>query len=115
MKPITDILREVRRGRAVEIATEKLAEVVSAVDATGKPGKLTIEITVKPENGGGPQKTLLVKVTHKLPVADDIPEAIFFSDSDGGLQREDPDKGPMFDLAPKADPGPGIPSGMARA
>ena len=49
MRLITDVLRDIRKGRVVEFASERLAEVVTAVGDTGKAGKLVIELTVKPQ------------------------------------------------------------------
>lgn len=95
MRPITDVLREVRQGRAVVQGSRLLAEVVQAVDETGKPGEVTITIKVKPEKGGGSQKTLSVVVKAKKPEAD-IPEAVFFSDPEGDLHRDDPTQHEMF-------------------
>ena len=89
MRLITDILREIRRGRVVDQASRALAEVVRAVDETGKPGEITITMRVKPEKGGGTQKTIAALVKAKVPQAD-IPEAVFFSDRDGDLHRSDP-------------------------
>jgi len=98
MRPITDILREIRRGRAVDQATRMLTEVVRAVDETGKAGTVTITLTVKPEKGGGSQKTIGVAVKAKKPEAD-IPEAVFFSDPEGDLHRSDPTQEEMFSEA----------------
>lgn len=95
MRPITDVLRDIRRGRAVEQATRLLAEVVRAVDETGKAGTVTITLTVKPEKGGGSQKTIIAAVKAKKPEGD-IPEAVFFSDADGDLHRADPAQNEMF-------------------
>lgn len=95
MRPITDVLRDIRKGRAVEQATRLLAEVVRAVDETGKPGSVTITLKVKPEKGGGSQKTISCDVKHSKPEAD-IPEAVFFSDADGDLHRTDPSQTEMF-------------------
>lgn len=95
MRPITDVLRDIRRGRAVEQATRLLNEVVRAVDETGKPGTVTITLTVKPEKGGGTQKTIIAAVKAKKPEGD-IPEAVFFSDADGDLHRSDPQQSEMF-------------------
>jgi len=103
MRPITDVLRDVRRGRAVEQATRMTAEVVRAVDETGKPGELTIKIKVKPEKGGGSQKTITCEVKSKKP-EQDIPEAVFFSDPDGDLHRTDPAQSEMFTEAGKSAP-----------
>lgn len=89
MRLITDILREIRKGRPVEEATAALADVVKAVDDTGKPGSVTIVLTVKPAKHGGPEKTLIAEVKSKKPIADIAP-AVFFSDDDGDLFRVDP-------------------------
>lgn len=89
MRLITDILREIRKGRPVEEATYALADVVKAVDETGKPGVVTITLTVKPAKHGGPEKILQCDVKAKKPRADIAP-AIFFSDEEGDLFRIDP-------------------------
>lgn len=89
MRLITDILREIRKGRPVEEATYALADVVKAVDETGKPGSVTITLTIKPAKHGGPEKTLICEVAAKKPRADIAP-AIFFSDAEGDLFRIDP-------------------------
>lgn len=103
MRLITDVLREIRRGRAVDQASRLLAEVVRAVDETNKPGSVTITLTVKPEKGGGSQKTIIAAVKAKKPEGD-IPEAVFFSDPDGDLHRQDPAQSEMFQEAPAPRP-----------
>lgn len=95
MRPITDILREIRKGKAVDLASQRMAEIVQAVDETGKPGELTITIKVKPEKGGGSQKVIQVGVKAKIPEVD-LPEGVFFSDQDGDLHRTDPAQNEMF-------------------
>ena len=89
MRPITDVLREYRKGRAVDLASQRLAELIQAVDETNKAGDITIKIKVKPQKGGGSEKTLAIDVKCKIPEID-LPEAIFFSDQDGNLHRTDP-------------------------
>jgi hypothetical protein len=89
MRLITDILREIRKGRPVEEATMALADVVRAVDETGKEGSVTITLKVKPSKHGGPEKTLIAEVKAKKPIAEIAP-AVFFSDTDGDLHRVDP-------------------------
>lgn len=89
MRPITDVLREYRRGRAVDLASQRLAELIMAVDETNKAGEITIKIKVKPQKGGGSEKTLAIDVKSKIPEMD-LPEAVFFSDGDGNLHRTDP-------------------------
>lgn len=53
MRLITDVLRDIRRGRPVEEATNALADVVRAVDETGKKGSVTITLTISPSKHGG--------------------------------------------------------------
>lgn len=95
MRPITDVLREYRRGVAVDQASRLLAEVVRAVDETNKPGEVTITVKIKPDKGGGAGKNLAVLVKSKRPERD-IPEAVFFSDPEGTLHRSDPTQSEMF-------------------
>lgn len=94
MRLITDILRDIRKGRPVEEATQALADVVRAVDDTGKRGSVTITLEVVPSKHGGPEKTLVCKIKTTKPNADIAP-AIFFSDSDGDLHRVDPNQNEM--------------------
>ncbi len=94
MRLITDILRDIRRGRPVEEATNALADVVRAVDETGKDGSVTITLKVKASKHGGPEKTLICEVKAKKPIAEIAP-AVFFSDADGDLHRVDPSQEEM--------------------
>lgn len=104
MKPITDILRDIRKGMVAEAAGEELAAVVRAVAATGKPGSLTLTLKVKPQKGDSEQVVIESKIKASAPAAD-MPEAIFFADSDGDLHREDTRQREIFrdtDLGDKA-------------
>lgn len=94
MRLITDVLREIRKGRVVDQASEVLAEVTRAVDVTQKPGEVTIKIKVEPAKGGGSQKVLTAKVSCKKPL-EDLPQGIFYSNADGDLVRNDPDQGDL--------------------
>ena len=67
-----------------------------------KPGSLTIKLTIKPEKGGGSQKTISCKLAAAKP-EEDLPEAIFFSDEEGTLHRNDPDQREMFSDAERGD------------
>ena len=89
MRLITDILREIRKGRPVEEATIALNDVVRAVDETGKPGSVTITLKISPAKHGGPEKTLTAEIKAKKPIAEIAP-AVFFSDAEGDLFRFDP-------------------------
>lgn len=89
MRLFTQVLCDIRRGRPVEEATTALADVVRAVDETGKEGSVTVTLKIKPSKHGGPEKTLIAEVKAKKPVADIAP-AVFFSDEEGDLHRVDP-------------------------
>ncbi|MNX99809.1 hypothetical protein D3C86_1322760 [compost metagenome] len=102
MKPITDILRDIRKGMVAEAAGEELAQVVRAVTATGKPGSLTIKLTVKPQKGDSEQVVISSKLSATTPTAD-MPEAIFFADMEGDLHRNDPRQPEMFRSADLGD------------
>jgi hypothetical protein len=94
MIPFTDILGQIRKGRPNEEATQALADVVRAVDETGKPGSVTVTLKVTPSKHGGPEKTILAEVKAKKPIAE-IPPAVFFSTEDGDLLRSDPNQEEM--------------------
>lgn len=48
MRPITDILRDIRKGALVDELTDALNDAVRAVDTTGKAAAVTLKLTVKP-------------------------------------------------------------------
>lgn len=95
MRPITDVLRDMRKGRVVDEASEQLAAVVRAVLDHDKPGELTLKLTIKPQGKGDNAVILSAKVTHKAPQGD-LPDALFFADLDGQLLRDDPTHVRMF-------------------
>lgn len=88
MRLFTDILGMIRNGRANDKATRDINDVIRAVIATGKVGTLTVEVKIKPGKEEG-EVSLIAKVTAKRPEAD-IPEATFFINAEGDLQRDDP-------------------------
>ena len=87
MRPFPDMLAELAYGQTLDVLTEEMAEVVNAVRTTGKAGRLTLELTVKPNGAHG--VAITDKITAKRP-RDDRGESLFFIDRDGGLHRNDP-------------------------
>lgn len=95
VRPFAAILRELAGGRVHARLTEQLADLTSAVTATGKKGTLTLAFEVKPVKAGQANSPLQVtaKSTLKAPEGEDAaPVTIFFADSDGNLTRDDPNQ-----------------------
>lgn len=88
-RPITDVLREVRKGLVVDRATQLMSEVVLAVLATGRAGKVVLTLNIKPNPGASDQILFAADVKKQEP-QQVIPDAIFFVDDDGFLHRSDP-------------------------
>jgi hypothetical protein len=95
MRLITDVLRDIRKGRVVDAASEELAELVKAVQETGKPGALNLKLTITPQGKGDNAVIVGADISVKLPRAP-LPDALFFADIDGDLLRDDPTQSRMF-------------------
>lgn len=100
-RPITDTLRHIGGGVYIDQASDKMTELVSAVDSTGKSGKLTLEIKVKKASRGGAMHiTGTVRVSKP---ADDPMEALLFATPEGNLVADDPNQKTLdLKVAPKA-------------
>lgn len=88
VRPITDTLRHIGGGVFIDLASDKMNELVTAVDTTGKSGKLTLEVSVKKATRGGAMH-ITGKVTVKKP-AEDALEAMLFATPEGNLVADDP-------------------------
>ncbi|MGK8889942.1 MULTISPECIES: hypothetical protein [Burkholderia] len=88
VRPITDTLRHIGGGTLMDQASDKLAELVNAVDATGKGGTLTLVIGVKKATRGGAM-LIVGKVAVKKP-AEEPMEAMLFATPEGNLITDDP-------------------------
>jgi hypothetical protein len=88
IRPITDTLRHIGGGVFIDTASEKLAELVSAVDASGKSGKIDLSITVKKASRGGAMH-ITGKVRLTKP-AEEALEALLFATPEGNLVADDP-------------------------
>lgn len=85
-----DTLKDIRSGEAIDDLTEALRDVTAAVRATGKAGKLTYTIAVKPASKGNVNTLMLDDaITVKKPVKE-TETTIFFSTDENVLQRNDP-------------------------
>ena len=88
-RPITDTLRHIGGGVFVDTASSaKLQELVSAVDETGKAGRIDLTISVKKATRGGAM-ILTGKVKLTKP-AEPALEAMLFATPEGNLVADDP-------------------------
>jgi hypothetical protein len=91
---VVQVLSEMRNGRVLVECGEKLADVLKAVRATGKKGRLSLVLDFNPSRIVD-QKVTEVDVTHKIVTVE--PEnspgtTMFFVMDDGSLTRTDPDQ-----------------------
>lgn len=90
IRPFADTLRDLRRGTVVTELEEGLAEVVRAVEETGKAGKLTLTLTVKPISiGSVGTATVAIHDDVKATLPRERPGTVMFA-ADGVLTRNDP-------------------------
>lgn len=99
MESFHQILTQIGRGQLVEVATERLAELVEAITdpelrAADAEGEITLKLKVKLERDTGAVKispTLEIKKP-KQP----LDRALFFVTPDGDLVRDNPRQGHLF-------------------
>lgn len=86
-RSIVDSLRHLQGGTFLDEASTLLAELVSAVDSTGKPGKIMLEIGVKKMSKGA--VGVIGKISLRKP--QEAPDAtLMFPTPEGNLLTEDP-------------------------
>lgn len=82
-------LQRHRGGGLLADASERLAAVVAGVRATGRPGQLTVKLTVKPAQRGQSAVVLTDVVEAKAPRVE-AEASFWFADDDGLLRTTDP-------------------------
>ena len=90
VRPITDTLRHIGGGVFIDTASEKLTELVHAVDNSGKSGKITLHITVKKATRNGAM--IITGKVQLLKPAEDAMEAMMFATPEGNLVADDPNQ-----------------------
>jgi len=101
-------LCELRSGRTIAELSDQLAEVIEAVRRTGKAGQLTLRLLVKPFSKGKTDEEVQPlaiedSISTKLPQLE-RGVTLFFSDADGGLERNDPRQMSLPDLKKVTEP-----------
>lgn len=90
-RAIFDILREIRAGALLNEATDGLAELVRAVNDTGKGGEISIRLKLKTAGPGSVTILVDAEVIKKIPEPD-REVAFFFPTKDGSLTKQDPNQ-----------------------
>lgn len=86
-RSFTQTLYQINGGVLLHDFAEKLAELVQAVDITGKPGKITLEINLRKSTAQTMAASGAVKVTKpKEPLI----ETLLFPTPEGDLLTENP-------------------------
>jgi len=85
-KSFAATLQEVRRGAIVDEATDALNELVKAVQDTGKAGKLTLTLELKPFAKAADAISVKAKVVATMPKMEDA-EEVFFATAENNLSR----------------------------
>lgn len=86
-RPLLETLHHLEGGHFLAEAADQLAEIVKAVDQTGKGGDLTIKISVRKASSSA--LALRGKLTVKMPPEQPL-EALMFPTPEGNLLTEDP-------------------------
>lgn len=103
-------LCELRNGRTIDELSQQLGEVIEAVRRTGKPGTLSLRLTVKPFSKGKTDEEVQPlaiddAISTKLPQLE-RGVTLFFSAADGSLERNDPRQMSLSGLAKVPEPEP---------
>lgn len=98
-----EVLKELRGGSAIDDLTEEMAGLTAAIRESGRAGKLTLTISVKPASKGSVSTLLLdAAITVKRPVKESE-STIFYATDDNVLQRNDPRQPELSGLRRPAD------------
>jgi hypothetical protein len=87
MRPFTDTLNQLRFGTLSDDLTKALHELTLKCGETGRAGRLTLDLQLKPGKGG--QIEVFDDIKLKLP-KEERGSSIMFSTPEGNLTREDP-------------------------
>jgi hypothetical protein len=102
-RPILETLAQLRRGALLPDFSDRMADLVKAVQMSGRGGSITLKLTVKPAGKGTVRNVVLEdEITVKAP-APDKEATIFFPTDDGSLVRNDPNQRELA-LSPVPDP-----------
>jgi uncharacterized protein (UPF0218 family) len=91
------ILLEINKGESHRELSEALAELVTAVQLTGKAGSISYTLKVQP-HANDSIVTVTDQITRKLPEPDRRTSIFFVDDKTRSLVRNDPHQVSIFDM-----------------
>lgn len=95
MQLMTDVLSEINAGKLNAMGGAKLSEIAAGCKATGKKGKLTLELELTPRGSDGKQVDISFKIKAVVPEKNLSP-SIWFISGGNELTRDDPDQLELF-------------------
>ena len=109
-RPLLETLHHINNGTFLVDGADKLADLVKAVDSTGKAGTMTIKVTVR--KASSTAMAIRGDITMKMPPESPL-ESLMFPTPEGNLLTEDPRQGKL-PLTAVAQPA-ALPVGVAPA
>ena len=95
VRPFAEVLSEVNKGVVADEAATRLAELVAAVQETGRKGTLKVTVEIAPVKGNDTIVQVSGSVEARPPKAP-APTSFFYPDESGNLSRNDPNTLPIF-------------------
>lgn len=83
-------VRQLRGGAALAELSAELAALVAAVRATGREGKLTFDLRIKPASEGQGETVVIIDEVKAKQPKSKTPTTMFYTDESGNLLRNDP-------------------------
>lgn len=91
VRPFASVLQEIHGGAAHDDLSTAFRDLILAVEDTGKGGKLTFVLDVKPLKQGDGVLVLTPAHSVKLP-QHDRKSALFYATKDGNVTKENPNQ-----------------------
>lgn len=87
-RAITEVLKDIREGALLLELPQQLADLVGAVKATGKGGKLTLTLSIKPLEGSN--QVLIQDEVRVAKPEPSRPKTVLYITEENELSRRDP-------------------------
>lgn len=91
VRPFASILQEIQSGQAHDEVSKAFRDLILAVEDTGKGGKLTFTLDVKPLKSGDGVLVLTPAHAVKLP-QHDRKASLFYATKDGNVTKDNPNQ-----------------------